>query len=144
MHMKPNDSSILFKCFDFSRGYWGLNSLPMETLYKPLLHKTICISSLQSRQLKGVRILGVKFVELSILQFQGTTNYSKIFDLPTKTLQFEIKPIQTLSTSTCALSLGASHLARLPQIESGGSNAIIPGIMWNPIASGASMEVSRD
>ena len=35
-------------------------------------------------------VLGVKAVELSILQLQETTKYSrKIFNLPTKTLQFE-------------------------------------------------------
>ena len=57
--------------------------------------------------------MGVKATELSILQLQETNNYSKIFNLPAKTLQFEFKPIQTLSTSTCALSLGESHLDRI-------------------------------
>ena len=51
------------------------------------------------------------------------------------------KPIQTLYTSTCALSLGASHLARLLWTGSRGIKARIPGFMWNPIAYGASMEV---
>ena len=49
MHMKPNDSSNLFRYFDFSRGYWGSTSLPMVTLYIPSLHKTIFVSVLQSR-----------------------------------------------------------------------------------------------
>ena len=57
-----------------------------------------------------------------------------------KTLQFVIKPYQTLSTSTSALYLGASHLDILILIESIGSKEIILGFMWNPIASGASME----
>ena len=48
MHMKPNASSRLFKYFYFPRCCWGLTSLPMVTLYKPLLHKTIYISALQS------------------------------------------------------------------------------------------------
>ena len=40
----------------------------------------------------------------------------KIFNLPTKhckNTSIRIKPIQTLSTLTCALSLGSSHLDRL-------------------------------
>ena len=34
MHMKPNDSSSLFRYFEFSRGCWGSNTFPMVTLYK--------------------------------------------------------------------------------------------------------------
>ena len=47
MHMKPNYSSSLFKCIEFSRECWGLSLLPMMTLYIPFLHNKVCISSLQ-------------------------------------------------------------------------------------------------
>ena len=46
-HMNPNASSSLFRYFEFSRGCWGSTSLPVVTLYRSLLHNTICISSLQ-------------------------------------------------------------------------------------------------
>ena len=88
-------------------------------------------------------ILGVKVVEFSILQLQETTISSKNIQFTYKYTSIQIKPIQTLSTSTCALSLGASHLDRLLWTESIGSKEIIPGFMWNPIASSASMEVSK-
>ena len=47
MHMKPKASSNLFKNLDFSTYYWGSNSLPIFILKIPLLHKVICISTLQ-------------------------------------------------------------------------------------------------
>ena len=140
MHMKPNSLSNLFRYFDLSRGLWVSNSLSMVALYKPLLHNNINMSSLQSRQLKGVRILGVKDVEFSIL-VKKQLILQNMFNLPTKTFQFEIKPIHTLSTLTCAVSRGASHLARLIWTKSRGRKARILGIMWNTIISGASMEV---
>ena len=68
MHMKPKASSSLFRYFDFSRGYYGSTSFPMVTMYIPLLHDKICISSLESMKLKGVRILGVKVDEFLIFQ----------------------------------------------------------------------------
>ena len=90
-----------------------------------------------------MRILGVKDTEFYILQLQEMTNSSENIQFTYKNTLIQIKTIQTLSTSTCALSLGASYLDRLLWKESKGSKARIPIFMWNPIASGALMEVSK-
>ena len=84
VHMKPNPSFNLFRYFNFLRCCWGLTSLPMVTLYRPFFPNIICISSLQSIKLKSGSILGVKAVELSILQLQETTNYSENLQLTYK------------------------------------------------------------
>ena len=47
-HMKSKASSSLFINLDFSTYYWGSTSIPIFILYRPLLHKAICISALQS------------------------------------------------------------------------------------------------
>ena len=69
----PIISSSLYLFLDFSKLCWGLTYFPIVTLYRPLLHNTICISSLQSRQLKGVKILGVKAAKFSSCRFMGST-----------------------------------------------------------------------
>ena len=89
-----------------------------------------------------MRTLVVKVVELSILQLKKQL-ILQYLNLPTKKVQFTIKPIQTLSTSTCALSLGASHMARFLWTEYRASKARMLGFMWNPNSSGALMEVSE-
>ena len=143
MHMKPNASSNLFRYFYFSKGCWGLNSFPIVTLYKHLLHNTIYISSLQSRQLKGVRIMGVKSVEFSILQLHEQHNYSELFNLPAKNTSIRRKTnLIALYFDMCTL-LGCFTLGQNYMDKYRGSKEKIPRIMWNPVASGASMEVSR-
>ena len=52
-----------------------------------------------------------------------------------------IKPIQTLSTLTCAISMGTSHLDILIWKEFKGSKERIPVFMWNPVAPGTSMGI---
>ena len=73
--MRPKASSSRFKLLFFSTCHWGSVSLPIVILYMPSLRKDINISSLQSDQLKGVRIRGTRakesiflYVEQSIPQ----------------------------------------------------------------------------
>ena len=103
--MNPNYSSNLFRYFYFSRGCWGSISFPMVTLYRPLLCKNICISSLQSIQLKGVRILGVKVVEWSIFQLQETTDSLENVQLTCKKTSIHNKTnSNTLHFNMCTFS----------------------------------------
>ena len=73
--MKPKASSCRFKILFFSTCCQGSVSLPIVILYSPILFKDTYISSLQSLQLKGIRIQGMRaeesiflYVEQSIPQ----------------------------------------------------------------------------
>ena len=66
--MKSKASSSRFKNLFFSTYYWGSISLPIVILYRTILCKATCISSLQSVQLKVVRIRGT-IAEESIFMY---------------------------------------------------------------------------
>ena len=133
----------LVQILQFSRMLLGFDLLsrsdPVQTFFaQHNLHINPPIKIVEGYEDPGFQVYWIIHLAAS-----GQHNSSKFFNLPAKTLQFKIKPIQTLSTSTSALSLGASHLARLLWTKSRGRKARIPGVMWNPITFGASMEVSE-
>ena len=103
MHMKPNASSNLFICLDFSRGCWVLTFFPWWPCTYPFsqyyLHVIPPIKIVEWFEDSGCQSYWILHLIAS-----RTTNSLKYLWMylqkHCKTLQFAIKPSQTLSTST--------------------------------------------